>query len=892
MGAKGAWFRPMSLPIPLTRTQHGFRPEALFRPQAVVLVADASLPETAILAGNLASGGFHGRLFIIGTPADGFEPVGIIEALPMVPDLAVLCLPPERHRETMAALAALGCYAAVVPVPSPDLAAICEDTGVRAFGAHSFGLCVPSIGLNASLSHITPKPGRLALLCQSAAMARAVVDWAAGENLGFSQIVGIGTNQGAGFALALDWLARDAQAGAVLLDIRRIKNRRLFISALRATARTRPVVALRPGGRQGDRSGNADAVMEAALRRAGVLRASGFEDMLSAVETLVRVRPARRSGPDAVAGDRIALIGNGQGPVQLAADAVVAGGGRLAAWSAAGAGALSVLMPSAGLGNPLVLPPDRGHRLAEAASLIAMMPEVDAVVVIHAPAATGGGEVTAAALIAAAKATRGAPLLVGWLGHATADGCRDMLGEAGIAVFNTPEAAVRGALHLAMDRRNRAAAAELPAQHVLRLAPDQAAVRAILDTARAEGRLTLTEQEALAILAAYGQPVVAGTAAANADAAAEAASALGFPVAVKLASPDLPRKTDVGGVILNLRDETAVRNAATAMLDGVRAAHPGIRLHGLLVQRMAGEGIPRGHELRLRLGDDPMFGPWISFGRGGTTSDFQADVAFDLVPLNRTLALAMIRRTRGARLLEGFRDLAPVDLAALADCIVRLSQIAVDFPEIADLIVNPLLARGTEVVALDASLTLRPPGQAGVLAIPPYPAALRHDWAAKDGRQLVIRPIRPEDAAALAESFTRLTPEDVRWRFFTQLRALPPEQVVRMTQIDYDREMALVAVEQQPGQPDRLAATARLIRNPGEDSAEFAVVTLPGWKGQGLAGHLIRRLLDWGRSQGVRIVAGQVLADNQPMLGFVRALGFTLRRSADDDEVMEARMTL
>jgi acetyltransferase len=792
----------------------------------------------------------------------------------------------------MLALAARGCFAVIVPVASPDLATLCHETGIRAFGAHSFGLCLPSLGLNASLAHLQPKPGKLALLCQSAAMARAVLDWAAGEELGFSHIIGIGTNQGIGFALALDWLARDAQAGAVLLDIRRIKNRRMFVSALRATARTRPVVALRPGGRQSDATGTADAVMEGALRRAGVLRASGFEDMLSAVETLVRVRPARRVGPDAVAGNRIAIVSNGQGPAQIAADAVIAGGGRLASWGPAAAQALALFLPPASTSNPLVLPPGQSHRLAEAATLLAAMPEVDAVVAIHAPAAGADSLVAASAVVAAARATRGAPLLVGWLGHATAEPCRLMLSRAGIAVFNAPEAAVRGALHLAMDRRNRAAAAELPSQDMLRLAPDRAAVRAIFDHARDERRLSLTEQEALAVLAAYGQPVVPGEAAADAAQAAEVAARLGFPVAVKLASPDLPRKTDIGGVALNLPDAQAVRLAATTMLDRAAQQHSGIRLHGLLVQRMAGGGTPRGHELRLRLGDDGMFGPWISFSRGGTTSDFEADIAFDLPPLNRTLALAMIRRTRGAPLLAGFRDLAEVELDPIADSLVRLSQIAVDFPEIADLIINPLLARGGEVLALDASLTLRPEGQAGLLAIPPYPAELSHTWQARDGRMLMIRPIRPEDAAALAESFTHLTPEDVRWRFFSQLRALPPEQVVRMTQIDYDREMALVAVESRPGQPDRLAGSSRLIRNPGRDSGEFAVVTLPGWKGQGLASHLIRRLLHWGEGQGIRNVTGHVLADNQPMLSFVRSLGFSLQRSADDDEVMEARITL
>ncbi|MXP63386.1 bifunctional acyl-CoA synthetase/GNAT family N-acetyltransferase [Roseomonas sp. M0104] len=893
----------MKLPFALPRPTKGFQQTALFRPRSVVLVADPALPEAALLARNLAEGGFKGNLHVVGMAADGLVAAPDIPALPEVPDLAVLCIAPDAQPAAMAALAARGCFAAVVPVAAPELAELSERTGVRVLGAHSFGLCLPALGLNASLSHMAPRPGRLALLTQSPAMARTIIDWAAGEELGFSHIIGIGTNLGLGFALSLDWLAREPEAGAVLLDLRRIKSRRLFISAARATARTRPVVAIRPGGRQADATGIADAVMEAALRRAGVLRVGGLEDLLSAAETLARLRPASRSGRDALAGDRIAIVANGQGPAQLAADAVLQGGARLAVPGEAARAAMAFTMPSfampslatsgGGGSNPLVVPPDQSHRLAEAASMLAALPEVDAVVAVHAPAPGQDGEVAASALAAAAKATRGAPVLVAWLGQATAAPARRRLAEGGLAVFPTPEAAIRGALHLAMDRRNRAAAAELPAREALELTPDRDAVRRLIDGMRAESRVNFTEAEALRVLQAYGQPVVAGQAVPGVDAAVAAAMRLGFPVVLKILSPDLPRKTEVGGVALGLKDVAGLRAAAAAMLAQVRAARPEARIDGFLVQRQAaGGGRQRGHELRFRLGDDPMFGPWISYGRGGTTSDFEPDVAFDLPPLNRTLALALIRRTRSVRLLEGFRDQAPVDINLLADAAVRLSQIAVDFPEIEDLIINPLLADGSGVLALDASGRLRLPGVVAQLAVPPYPAELARPWIAPDGRGLTVRPIRPEDAAAHAEAFRHLRPEDVRWRFFSLLKELPPAQIARMTQIDYDREMAFVATEALPDGGCRTVGVARLIRQPGSDEGEFAVVTLPGWRGQGLGRHLMERLFEWGRGQGVETVVGQVLADNVPMIAFVRALGFALKRSAEDEDVLEARLEL
>jgi acetyltransferase len=899
--------RTMPLPLLATPTRPkptGFRDSALFRPGSVVLVADPALPETPILAANLAAGGFAGRLFVVDAGAaagpgrfeapKGFELAESIAALPMAPDLAVLCVPAEALEAQMAALAARGCFAAVVPGAAPDLPAIARRTGVRALGQGSFGLCVPGIGLNASLAHLAPRPGRLALVTQSSALARAAIDWAAAESVGFSHIVGIGGNANLGFASTLDWLSRDPQTGAVLLDLRRIRNRRAFVSAARAAARTRPVVAIRAGGRLADASGVADAVMEATLRRAGVLRVAGLEDFFAAAETLARLRGAPRgTGP----GDRIAVVTNGVGLGRLAADAVLAGGARLADLPESAQDALALLLPRGWTGgNPLSLGPEAGTRLGEAAAMLAALPEVDAIVALHAPVLGESAETVRQALAAAATA-RGAagrapaPILVGWTGEATAAPQRAALAEAGLAVFASPEAAVRGALHLAQDRRNRAAAAELPPREVLGLAPDRAGVRRLLDGARRGGRHDLTEEEALGVLSAYGLPVVPGRPVARAEDAGTATAMLGLPVVLKVLSPDIARKTEVGGAVLGLRSVAEVVRAALAMEARVRGARPEVRLTGFLVQRQAA----RTHELRLRLGDDAMFGPWIGFGAGGTTAELLGDEGFDLPPLNRALALGLIARApRTARLLAGYRDHPAADRGAVADALVRLSQIAVDFPEVATLGINPLFADANGVLAVDASLTLRSPGEAGQLAIPPYPAELARPWRAKDGTVLTIRPIRSEDAAAHAEAFGRIPPEDVRRRFFSALKELPPAQIARLTQIDYDREMAFVAMEppREGGEPERMVGVSRLVREPGRDEGEFAVIVDPAWKGRGLARHLMERLIEWGRGQGMEAIVGQVLAENAPMLGFVRALGFTLHRVPGDDDVVEARLAL
>ncbi|WP_235907674.1 bifunctional acetate--CoA ligase family protein/GNAT family N-acetyltransferase [Siccirubricoccus phaeus] len=863
-----------------------WRAAALYRPRSLVLWAAPGVPEAPVLAANLAGGGFKGQLHAIGIAQPGLAPAESLAALPAAPDLAVLCLPPAEIEPAMRALAGCGCFAAIIPGAVPGLGAISARTGVRALGQGSFGLAVPAIGLNATLSHLPPLPGKLALVTQSAALARAVLDWAAAEGLGFSHVIGIGGNATLGFAAALDWLARDPGTGAVLLDLRRIRNRRAFISAARATTRTRPVVAIRAGGRAADREGVGDQVMAAALRRAGVLRVEGLEDLLAATETLARLRPR----PGAVRGDRVAIVSNGRGIGQLAADALIAGGGRLAEFSPAARAALAALLPGgAEPDNPLVLGPAAGPHLAEASAMLAALPEVDAVVALHAPG-PGPGEVAAEALAAAAKAGggRAAPLLLGWLGQATAGPQRQALTAAGLAVFTSPEAAVRGALHLAEDHRNRAAAAELPPRAVLELAPDQAAVRRLFAAVRAAGRLALTEEESLGVLAAYGLPTIPGRRAAGPKEAADAAALLGFPAVLKLLSADLPHKSEVGGVRLGLTSAAAVRQAAEAMLKRVAERRPEAHIAGFLVQRQAGRAL----ELRLRLGEDKMFGPWIGFGQGGTTADLLGDEAFDLPPLNLALARQLISRSRAAQLLAGFRDWPPANPEAVAEALVRLSQLAVDFPEIATLSVNPLFADAEGVLAADAYLVLRPAGERGELAIAPYPAELAGRFRARGGAELLVRPIRPEDAAAHGEAFRRLSAEDVRWRFFSPLKEMSPALAARLTQIDYDREMAFVAIRRPPEAPEEILGVARLIREPNSPTAEFAVVVLPEMKSQGLGRHLMQRIIDWGRAAGVGRVLGHVLADNAPMLAFMRSLGFTLRRSPEEEEVYEAVLEL
>jgi acetyltransferase len=831
--------------------------DALYRPRSLAVIG-AETQAGAEITANLALSGFHGTLQSVAHPAD----------LTAAPDLAVLAVPPEAVIRDMEALATKGCFATIVPGPADGLPEAASRTGVRVLGPHSFGLAIPGIGLNATRSHLAPPAGRLALVSQSAALCRAVIDWAGPNGVGFSHIVGIGGNADLGFGPALDWLSRDPGTGAILLDIRRLKNRRVFLSAARAAARLRPVVAIRAGGRLlDDGAGDAELAFEAALRRAGVLRVERLEDLLAAAETLTRVRPPRS--------ETLAIVTNAIGPGRMAADAALRHGLRLAALDGADHGIVHVPLESA-------------DRIAPTAARVAAARGVGGVLVVLAP--TGAADAAIIASLIEAGPHIPAPLLICALGETTGALHRAALVRAGLAVFATPEQAVRGFDHLVQDRRNRAAARELPPSAVLAHAPDRSAVRRVFADARRDGRGALFQDEALDVLGVYGIPTVPTRAVPRADDAVDAAMLLGFPVVAKLRQFVPPAERPPGGLALDLHDaheaQVAARLLVARQTRRERNAPDRGPDTGVLLQRQVG----RAREFAVRVRDDPTFGPMIAFGPGGTTAAALHDVAMDLPPLNLPLAHGLIARSRlGAMLGQRLRDLPAANEAAVAEALVRISQLVVDFPELAELEVSALFVDAGGVLAADAWLRLRGPDEApGLLVIAPYPVELV-EHRMFSGEAFVIRPIRPEDADAHGAFFKRLPPLDVRYRFFSSMRELSAEQMARLTQIDYDREMAFIAVREATGET---VGVARLVRESDGRTGEFAVIVQPDVKGKGVASHLMRRLIDWAHRLGLAEMVGQVLSENAPMLGFVRALGFSLRRMPEEPDVIEARMAV
>jgi len=865
--------------------------ERLLRPRSVAVLGDAAQGSLARrVLGHLRAGGFRGSVLPVaaGPAADGDAPGSAdVAALPAAPDLAVIDLPGPELGPALAALAARGAGAAVLLGEAPA-----PDAPLPFLGPGSSGVISPALGLNASLFPRLPAAGGLALVCQDRGLAMAVLDHAAAEGIGFSHVVSLGRNDDLGFTAVLDWLSRDGATRAVLLEVSRIKDRRGFLSAARAVARGRAVVALRTApdpepDPAAEVSVPAGLVFGAALRRAGVVDVGGLEELLEAATTLARPRRMR--------GDRLLVVSASPALGVLAASAAGAAGAVLPAPEPEAAATLGLLLDGQKVANPLAVPPGAPpNRLGEIIACAAGIGGLADAAIAALPGVGGAGEVDAVAvesLVAAHAASPGLPMIAAVPGGAAAEHARSRLAAAGMPAFATIEAAARAAGILIRERRTREAARELPPRTVLAIAPDRETVRRLFARARRAGRLTLTEDEAGAVVNAYGIPTAPARVAADAESAAEAAKALGFPVVLKVRSPDLPHKTDVGGVVLDLETPEAVRRAAEAMAARVARLAPRARCEGFLVQRQIDRAGRQ--ELCLRLARDPLFGAAIGFGRGGTAAGIAADVAAELPPLNRALAAALVGRTRIAPLLAGFRDHPAADLEAIIETLVRVSQLAVDFPDLLEADVNPLVAGESGVMALDAWIRIAPEASQGTghLAIAPYPAELARRVTLADGRTVTLRPIRPEDADAHAAFFARLSPEDVRFRFFAPIRALSPDQIARMTQIDYDREMAIIATTGAEGAEDaETLGVMRIIRS--GDEGEFAIVVRSDAKGSGLGSRLMRAGLDWARAAGIRRVVGDVLAENAPMLAFVRRLGFTVTRSPEDPELMVASIDL
>lgn len=877
----------------------------LFEPSSIAVIGASDKPHrvgTTVLQ-NLVAGGFAGAVMPVNPKYETLSGLTVYRStakLPGVPELAIVCTPPSTVPGIIGELGKLGTKAAIVLTAGMGstrdllgrsmkdlMLAAARPHLLRILGPNCVGLLVPALGLNAGLAHTGAQHGKIAFVSQSGAMMTGVLDWANSRGIGFSKFISLGDSADVDFGDLLDYLASDADTQAILLYMETITNARKFMSAARAAARSKPTLVIKAGrapegakaaaSHTGALTGS-DDVYDAAIRRAGMLRVYTTMDLFDAVEILARSRPVR--------GDRLAIIGNGGGPGVLATDALIGKQGRLANLSPQALQQLDkILPPTWSKGNPVDIigdaPPER---YAAALELMQHEPEVDATLLIHAPTPIVPSAEVAAALVPVVKAGQ-RNLLACLLGGESMAPARSILAEAGIPTYDTPEEAVRGFMQTVQYHRNQQLLMEVPASVTDAFAEDRATARAIIKDALAAGRNALSEPEAKQVLAAYGVPVVQTRSVRTVEEAAQCASEIGFPVALKILSPDVVHKSDVGGVVLDLEDAESVTAAASAMNKRLREMRPKARLTGFSVQSMVRR--PESHELIVGVTTDPVFGPVILFGQGGIAVEVMADHAVALPPLNMVLARDLISRTRVSRLLAGFRHRSAADIDAICNTLIHISHLIIDIPEIVELDINPLLADAGGVVALDARISITKADKSGIdrLAIRPYPEELE-EWIAWHSGPILLRAIKPEDGPQHIEFFNSLDPEDVRMRMFVRMRELSNAQLARMTQIDYNREMAFIATRKgEDGAPETLGVV-RVIFDPDNTSGEFAISVRSDLKGKGLGRLLMNKMIDYCRARGTHEIVGETLSHNKPLLTLVKALGFETCRSVDNDTTM------
>jgi acetyltransferase len=869
--------------------------DALFKPDSIALICGGSDSEV-IIARNLMNGGFQGPVLPVDATRHALEGALTypdIGSLPLTPVLAVITSPLGEVPALLSQLGACGTRAAVIvgetrvahPGEREALYQAILDAArphsLRLLGPGCLGLNVPASGLNASLSQLQPLAGHAAFVTQSSAIAQAALDWGSHQGFGFSHLINVGEALDVDFADVLDYLSNDYRTRAILLYLEQIRAARKFMSAARRAARIKPVIVLKP--RRHAEDAVDDTVYSAAFRRAGILRVDDRHELFNLVEALPAAKLVRN--------DRLVILSNSHSLSMLATDTLYHFGGRLAQLSGATQEDLETLTDPLGAVNPVDLGDQADtEAYGKALDLVLQDPGVDGVLVIKAPSALSAALPVAEVIVERLPASRRC-LLASFPGLKAGEEARHRTMEHQVPTYETSDGAVRAFMRLVQYKRNQQLLMETPPSMPEEFTPDTGAALNIITQALAEGRERLNEFEALQLLAAYGIPVVDTHVVGSPAEAAEIAARLGRPVALKILSPAIEDKSQIGGVARYLNTPEAVQQAADAMLIRLHTVAPAARPEGFLIQPM--EYRDGAYEMTLGVRPGGHFGPVIYFGQGGTESRVINDIACGLPPLNMHLAREIMSQTRIYQLLR-FSLLRRADLNALALTLVKVSQMVIDLGELVELDINPLRASAHGVLVLDARVRLAPGAgdPSRRLAIRPYPKELEGNCVLPDGRELFVRPILPEDEPALQSLVQRASPEDLRLRFFQPIRELSHDMAARLTQIDYNREMALVAVG--PGLPGKaeVYGIVNLSADPDNDKAEYSIIIDSTLMRLGLGTLLMRRILDYARARGIREVYGEVLQENEPMLQLNRALGFTIKMTSDDPGLRHVTLTL
>ena len=887
---------------------------SLFTPKSVVLFGASDKQDSVggVVFRNLLTSGFKGRIFAINPKRDevqGQKAYSSLEEIDEAVDLAVVATPAKsipgiveecgEHGVKMMLILSAGFRetGAEGRRLEDQVTQLVRRHGIRLMGPNCLGIIRPDRGLNITFGNNNAQPGSLAFVSQSGAICTAILDWAEKNDIGFSAVVSTGIAADLDFGDYLDFLVSDPATKAILLYIEGINDSRRFMSSLRAAARIKPVIALKVGrhaaGAEASMSHTgalvgSDEVFAAALSRSGVLRVETVGQLFSAAKALSSTNYRGQS-------ERLVIITNGGGPGVMAADRATDHDIELSSLSAETMAALDEVLPSVwSHGNPVDIigdaPPDRYE---QALDICLKDPGVDGAIVILTPQAMTEPTAVAEAVLKSAAKT-GKPIMTSWMGGKQVEGARRLFSDAHLPDFRTLEHAVDAFSYLARYNKNQRLLLQtpggLPRGHEV---PDREGARLIIEAVLTEQRRVLTEPESMAVLNAFRIPTVRNGIARSGNESLVIAESIGFPIAMKVLSTDISHKSDVGGVRLNINSAQEVRGAYRQLIDDVKRHVPDADVSAVTIEKMYRS--PNGRELMIGVIRDPVFGPVISFGSGGTTVEVMGDSAVSLPPLNRRLAIDLINRTKVSKMLGKFRQMPAVDIDQLVSVLLNVSAMACELPWLQEMDINPLIIDENGLVAVDARIVVDYPTPSTDryhhLAIHPYPTHFVKKIQLNDGTDITIRPIRPEDAEMEAKFVRELSNEAKYFRFMNSFHELSQEMLVRFTQIDYHNEMALIAVKTD-SQGEEQIGVARYSTNVDKTSCEFALVVSDKWQSRGIAHHLMKDLMEIAHDRNLETMEGQVLRENSKMLELVASLGFQVRNDAEDNTIkqVEARL--
>ncbi|MGD0218533.1 MAG: bifunctional acetate--CoA ligase family protein/GNAT family N-acetyltransferase [Desulfobaccales bacterium] len=872
--------------------------DCFFKPESVAVIGASEKEGSvgSILVQNLVRGGFPGSIFPVNrnyAQIHGLTTHAAITALPAPADLAIIAIPIKDVPEIIKKCGQAGIRAAIIvstggretgPQGKVIEGAIQEaavKAGVRYLGPNSMGLLCPAAHLNASLALHMPAAGSLAFISQSGALCLSVLGWSAQKNIGFSHFISVGSMTDLDFGDLIDFLGNEEKARAIIMYMEGLTQHRKFMSAARSVSRVKPIILVKAGRSQaGARAAcshtgalvGEDAAYTAAFRRAGIIRVDTVGQLFDCAEALGKLKLPAGSG--------LAIITNAGGPGVMAADALDRWRMEPAALGPETLAKLDEILPAYwSRGNPVDILGDASpERYVQVVRLALKAPGIAGLVIILAPQSLTDPSGVARALAPELKG-QARPVFAVWMGgEEVAEGVK-ILNAAGIPTCETPEQAVNTFMEMYFYSRHLGLLQETPPQMAQDLNINTRKARTFIDQCLARQATILTELESKAILSAYGIPMNRTVAAASGPEAVSAAQCLGFPVTMKINSPDITHKAEVGGVRLHIHSDSEVLAAFREITEEARARRPEANILGVTVQE---QEMPPDCELLIGSKHDPDFGPLILFGAGGGLTEVLQDVMVDLPPLNLLLARRMIERTRVANMLQGYRNLPPANLDRLSEILVRVSQLVTDFPEISELDINPLSVTGGRFMGVDARILLAPSAVPAPrhLIIAPYPNQYESHWMMRDGTPLLLRPIKPEDESLVSDFYGKCSEETIYFRYFRHIKKWTHEMLIRFTQNDYDRELGLMAIGQPPG-PEIMLGVSRLVMEANRETAEFAVMVADQWQGKGLGAKLVEEVIGIAKENQVKILWGEVLSSNKTMLDLVKRLGFTLIRQAE-----------